>query len=127
MAQTRLPLVINGTDFSRQADRLQYAVIYEDRTGENTTYLKNGDEYLDIIAKRPVITWPLNMLWADELAALHAAIDAAIYVPVYYFDTVLGAAKIGYFHGTIGETRAALVRESATAFADGAVLTLRSR
>ena len=127
MALTRLPLVINGTDFSRQAQRLQYSVVYEDRTGENVTLMLNGDEYLDILTKRPVITWALNMLWSDELAALHAAIDAAIYVPVYYFDTVQGAAKIGYFHGTIGQTRAALLRSDATAFADGAVLTLRSR
>ena len=127
MALTRLPLVINGTDFSRQVQRLQYAVTYEDRMGENTTNLLNGDEYLDVLTKRPVIVWPLNMLWADELAALHAAIDAAIYVPVYYFDTVQGKAKIGYFHGSIGQTRAALVRDDATAFADGAVLTLRSR
>lgn len=127
MALTRLPLVINGVDFSQQAQRLGYSVDYEERIGENSTSLLNGDAYLDVLAKRPVISWPLNMLWADELAALHAAIDAAIYVPVYYFDTVQGAAKIGYFHGIIGQTRAALLRPDGTAFADGAILTLRSR
>lgn len=127
MALTRLPLIINGTDFSRQVERLGYQVTYEDRQGENATFLLSGDEYLDVLTSRPIITWPLNMLWADELAALKAAIRAAIYVPVYYFDTDDGAGKIGYFHGTIGTESIGLIDGRGYAFRDGAVLTLRSR
>ena len=127
MALARLPLVINGTDFGAAVSRLAYQVTYEDRVGENTTFLLSGDEYMDVLAARPVITWPLNMLWADELASLKTAIRGAIYVPVYYFDTEQGSAKIGYFHGTIGTESVGIVRESAVAFRDGAILTLRSR
>lgn len=127
MALIRLPLVINGTYFSLAVQRLGYQVTYEDRQGENATFLLSGDEYLDVLTSRPVITWPLNMLWADELAALKAAIRAAIYVPVYYFDTDDGAGKIGYFHGTISGESIGLIDGRGYAFRDGAVLTLRSR
>lgn len=127
MALIRLPLVINSSDFSLAVQRLGYQVTYEDRQGENATFLLSGDEYLDVLTSRPVITWPLNMLWADELAALKAAIRAAIYVPVYYFDTDDGAGKIGYFHGTIGTESVGLIDSRGYAFRDGAVLTLRSR
>ena len=127
MAIARLPLVINGVDFSQAVKRLQYTITYEDRTGENATSLKNGDEYIDLIAKRPMITWPLCMLWDDEMAALDAAIDAATYVPVYYFDRKQRRAMIRYFHGLIGETRVGLIRSDEYAYADGPILTLRSR
>ena len=127
MALTRLPLVINGIDFTAAASRLAYQITYEDRTGDNSTMLKSGDEYLDVLTQRPVITWSLNMLWADELASLKAAIRASIYVPVYYFDTDIGAGKIGQFHGTIGVEQVGLIRPDAIAFRDGMVLTLRSR
>ena len=127
MALTRLPLIINGTDFSRQVERLGYQVAYEDRTGENTTTALSGDEYLDVLTSRPIITWPLNMLWADEMSTLTQAIRGAIYVPVYYFDPELGEATIGYFHGTIGSAQVGLIRTNQIAWQDGAVLTLRSR
>lgn len=127
MALQRLPLVIAGTDFTAAVQRLAYSVEYEERTGDNSTLLKSGDKYLDILAKRPIVTWPLNMLWADEMAALEAAIDTATYVPVYYFDRKLGAAKIGQFHGLIGSATVGLIRQRAYAYRDGAVLTLRSR
>lgn len=127
MALIRLPLVINGSDFSLAVQRLGYQVTYEDRQGENATFLLSGDEYLDVLTSRPVITWPLNMLWADEMAALHSAIKSAIYVPVFYFDPDQGAGVIGYFHGTIGTESIGLIDSRGYAFRDGAVLTLRSR
>lgn len=127
MALIRLPLVINGSDFSLAVQRLGYSVTYEDRQGENATFLLSGDEYLDVLTSRPVITWALNMLWGDELAALKAAIRQAIYVPVFYYDTDDGAGKIGYFHGTIGTESVGLIDSRGYAFRDGAVLTLRSR
>ena len=127
MARERLPLIINGVDFSRQASRLAYSVTYEERMGNNSTLLLSGDEYLDMLTDRPIITWELNMLWLDELQALRQAIRAAIYVPVYCLDIDSGAPVIGQFHGSIATVTAALVQPSRTGFADGAVLTLRSR
>lgn len=127
MALARLPLVINGIDFSRQVERLGYQVVYEERTGENSMLALSGDEYLDVLTSRPIITWPLNLLWADEMAALRGAIKSAIYVPVYYFDPDEGTGVIGYFHGTIGTARVGLIRSGMVAWQNGAVLTLRSR
>lgn len=122
----RLPLTIGGEDFSEAASRREYTVYYEERTGRNAAMMLNGDEYLDIIDRRPVITWPLNALWADELAKLQAAIDAADYVEVSYFDTRTGQAGTGYFHGTISEQKVGLISPRGIMF-HGPTLTLRSK
>lgn len=126
MAQRRLPLVINGTDFSQAVNRTGYSVYYEERTGNNSFLALSGDEDLDILAYKPVITWPLNALWSDEMAQLKRAIRASTYVPVSYFDTDTGTEQTAYFHGTIDREPAQLVTERGIMFY-GATLTLRAR
>lgn len=128
MAQLRLPLTINGVDFSQAANRLAYSVYYEDRVGANTTTMLNGDEYPDVLAQRPVIVWPLNFLWAGELAALYAALgDGNTYVQVQYFDTKANATLTGFFRGTVSAAELGLYDARGAAFRDGMTLTLRSR
>lgn len=125
---TRLPLEINGVDFSEAASRLGYSIVYEDRVGASAVMMLNGDEYPDVLARRPVITWPLNMLWDAELARLHTALgDGNTYVPVRYFDTAEGKLKTGYFRGSIDAQTVGLNNARGLAFRDGAALTLRSR
>lgn len=126
MAQRRLPLVINGIDFSEAVNRTGYSVYYEDRTGKNAFLALSGDEDLDILAQKPVITWPLNALWSDELAQLQSAISASTYVPVSYFDTRANAEQTAYFHGTINQQPARLVSARGIMFY-GMTLTLRAR
>ena len=126
MARPRLPLVINGIDFSEAANRTGYSIYYEERTGQNTFLALSGDEDLDVLAKKPVITWPLNALWSDELAQLENAIDSSTYVPVSYFDTKSNMEQTAYFHGTIDRMPAQLVSERGTMFY-GMTLTLRAR
>lgn len=126
MAQPRLPLVINGIDFSTAVNRTGYVVAYEERTGRNTFISLSGDEDLDILAKKPVITWPLNALWSDELAQLESAISASTYVPVSYFDAIANAEQTAYFHGIIDRAPAQLVSERGIMFYGG-ILTLRAR
>lgn len=126
MERTRLPLIINGVNFASAVERVQYTVQYEDRTGENSYMALNGDEYIDTLAQRPVITWPLYALTSAQLAQLQQAIYAAPQVQVYYFDTVQGAPTYGFFHGSIGPQRSARVDASGVLFRD-MVLTLRSR
>ena len=98
---TKMPLKINGTDFTALTERLGYSIVYEDRKGGNGMIMQNGDEYQDIIVRKPVLTWRLDSLTDTELAALHAAINAAIYVSVLYFDSATKSILTSYFHGTI--------------------------
>lgn len=126
MARPRLPLTISGIDFSQAANRTGYSVYYEERTGKNTFLALSGDEDLDVLASKPVITWPLNALWSDELSQLKQAIRASTYVPVSYFDTDTGTEQTAYFHGTIDREPARLVTERGIMFY-GATLTLRAR
>ena len=126
MARQRLPLNINGTDFTDMANRTGYSIEYEDRTGENAVLLLSGDMDIDLLASRPVIYWPLNALWSAELAQLAQAINAYPYVPVFYFDTATNTDKYGYFHGTISRADARLITASGRML-DGMTLTLRSR
>lgn len=126
MAQRRLPLTINGIDFSQAVNRTGYSVYYEERTGRNAFLSLAGTEDLDILAKKPVITWSLNALWSDELSQLQNAIDASDYVPVSYFDTKSNTEQTAYFHGTISQQPAQLVAERGIMFY-GATLTLKAR
>lgn len=122
----RLPLIISGVDFGEAASRREYEVTYEERTGSNAGMMLNGDMELDIMARRPVITWPLNALWSDELATLQQTINRSDYVEVTYFDTATGAQATGWFHGTIGGQKVGLISERGIMF-HGPTLTLRSR
>lgn len=122
----RLPLTIAGIDFTEMASRREYVITYEERTGTNGGTMLNGDIYLDILDRRPVITWPLNALWVDELVQLQAAIYSADYVAVEYFDTRIGRSATGMFHGTISEQKIGILNARGTMFY-GPTLTLTSK
>lgn len=126
MARPRLPLVINGIDFSEAANRTGYSIQYEERMGDNGFLALSGDQELDILAYKPIITWPLNALWSDELAQLKTAIRSATFVPVSYFDTDTNQTKTAYFHGSISQESVPLV-SSRGYMLSGMTLTLRAR
>ncbi len=122
----RMPLTINGVDFTEAASRREYTIVYEPRTGPNSGQMLNGDLFIDLVDLRPVITWPLNALWSDELATLQEAVYWSTFVPVTYFDTRQNAVITGWFNGAIGEQKVGLIVDRGTMF-HGPVLTLRSR
>lgn len=123
----KMPLTINGVDFSRLTERLGYIIVYEDREGGNTIMMQNGDEHLDVIARKPALSWRLDSLTMTDLAALHAAIDAAVYVPVSYFDTRSNSVKTAMFHGTISEQEVGAIRAGGYYRFRAPVLTMRAR
>lgn len=97
----KMPLIIEGVDFSELTERLGYSVNYEDRQGNNTMLMQNGDQYLDVITRKPVLTWRLDSLTGTQLARLHAAINSAVYVSTTYYDTATNTVLTAYFHGNI--------------------------
>lgn len=123
----KMPLKINGVDFSPLTERLGYSVTYEDRTGSNTMMMQNGDQYVDVITRRPVLTWRLDSLTGVQLASLHTAINAAVYVEVEYYDTASASVQTGMFHGTISAQEIGVIRNGATYRFRAPTLTMRSR
>ena len=122
----KMPLMINGVDFSALTQRLGYSVVYEERSGQNTMVMMNGDEYLDVIVRKPALTWPLNSLTDAELHTLLTAIHAAVYVPVTYYDTEAKAEQTAYFHGTISVQEVGVIRAGGYRFRS-MTLTMRAR
>ena len=122
-----MPLTIGGTDFSALTERLGYSVVYEERSGGNNMTMQNGDIYLDVITKRPVLTWRLDSLTATDLARLHAAIDAANFVSVQYFDTATNTTKTAYFHGSISAQEVGVIRNGGYYRFKAPTLTLKAR
>ena len=127
MALQKMPLKINGTDFSALTERCGYSIVYEDRKGGNTVTMMNGDEYQDVIVRKPILTWKLDSLTMNELQQLHAAINASIYVQVYYYDTEMKSARTAYFHGTISEQKVGVIRAGGYYRFEAPTLTMRAR
>ena len=124
---TKMPLIIGGVDFSADTERLGYSIVYEDRKGGNSMVMQNGDEYQDIIVRKPVLTWRLDSLTMTRLAALHAAINAAVYVAVTYYDTATATTKSAYFHGTISSQEVGVIRAGGYYRFKAPVLTMKAR
>lgn len=123
----KMPLTINGVDFSALTERLGYTIVYEDRAGGNSMVMQNGDEYLDVIVRKPVLTWRLDSLTNSQLASLHAAVNSSIYVPVTYFDTATNANVTAWFHGTISAQEVGVIRAGNYYRFRAPVLTMRAR
>lgn len=123
----KMPLTINGVDFSALTERLGYSIVYEERKGGNGMTMANGDEYQDIIVQKPVLTWRLDSLTNAQLASLLAAVQAAIYVPVTYFDTAANTTKTAYFHGTISAQEVGVIRGSTYYRFRAPTLTMKAR
>ena len=123
----KMPLTINSVDFSALTERLGYSISYEDRAGGNSMTMQNGDQYIDVIVRKPVLSWRLDSLTGAQLASLHAAINADIYVPVTYFDTATNTNVTAYFHGTISEQEVGVIRAGGRYRFKAPTLTMRAR
>ncbi len=95
--------------------------------GGNTMTMCNGDQYLDVIARKPVLKWPLNSLTDAELAQLHAAINEAVYCEVLYYDTASGVTTTALFHATISEQVVGVIRAGGHYRFRAPVLTMKAR
>lgn len=123
----KMPLTINGVDFSAMTERLGYSIAYEDRKGGNSMTMQNGDEYQDIITRKPNLTWRLDSLTMTELALLHTAINAAVYVETSYYDTATASVLTAYFHGVISSQEIGVIRAGGYYRFRAPVLTMRAR
>lgn len=127
MPLQKMPLTIGGVDFSALTERCGYSIVYEDRKGGNSMTMQNGDEYQDILVRKPNLRWRLDSLTMTELQSLHAAINTNTYVPVQYYDTATKSVKTAYFHGNISEQEVGVIRAGGYYRFKAPVLTMRAR
>jgi len=127
MALLKMPLKISGVDFSALTERCGYSIVYEDRKGGNSVTMMNGDEYMDVVVRKPILTWRLDSLTMTQLQSLHAAINESVYVPVQYYDTATKGLKTAYFHGNISEQEVGAIRAGGYYRFKASTLTMRAR
>ena len=123
----KMPLTINGVDFSAMTERCGYSIVYEERQGNNSMMMLNGDEYVDVIARKPVLTWRLDSLTNTQLSQLLQAVYAAVYVSVTYYDTETSATKTALFKGSVSAQEVGVIRSGGYYRFRAPVLTMRAR
>ena len=122
----RLPLLLNGVDFSTYANKNGYSIRYEDRMGPCSGQLQDGTEIYDLQARKAVVTWSLNDLPGDKLAEVLQICEER-YVAVTVLDTKLNAPRSMVCIPTVGEQKMLLTTQEGVRWFTGQILTLRER
>ena len=129
----RLPITIDGVDFSTLTDRNKYVVTYKPREGSNSGIMLNGDKTFDVLVDdqdnpvyKPTISWKLNALTLSQLSAIQNA-TAKPEVTVSYLDTRAAAENTAVFHPTLGAANFAFARHGLYYFKDGSDLTMEAK
>lgn len=107
----RLPLTINGVDFSELANKYEYEVGYITRTGSNGGVMLDGTRVVDIIAYKASITWPLNDLRDTDLAAIQTACQTPE-VTVTFWDTLANAQRTSVFIPVFSTQKIGILRST---------------
>lgn len=105
----RLPLTINGVDFSLLANKYEYQLGYITREGSNGGVMLDGTKVVDIIAYKAKITWPLNDMRDTDLAAIQSACQTPE-VTVTFWDTLTNAQRTSTFIPSFSEQKIGILR-----------------
>ena len=84
MSAYRLPLILNGHDYSQDANKWGYSCSVVTRTGPNARQMQDGSKRPDNLAYKTRIVFQMNGLKADRRAALAADIMADFTVGTVY-------------------------------------------
>lgn len=126
MGRPRIPLEINAVDFTADANRTAYSVVYEDRIGPNSGFMLDGTETGDLLKRKAVITWPLNDLTSDRLSRIMLICEDE-YVAVKFFDPRINGVRSSVFKPNISAATCNNVTPRGVYWFTGQVLTLRER
>lgn len=122
----RLPLIIDGVDFSASINRYGYTVGYIKREGGFGGMMQDGSMRVDILARKAVLTLTANSLKSDAQAALLSAC-AKDYVTVTYFDTMSNRTREAEFIPDIGDQTVGILSADGTNWFTGMIITLTER
>lgn len=121
----RLPLIINGADFTADAKRFGYSITYEKRTGRNGGMMLDGSIEEDVIAWKAAVVWRLNDLTADRIAALNTAITSASVTATFWDDFFKRRRENVPVIADISMQNLKVITPSGVRYYSGMVLTLR--
>lgn len=99
---TRLPYIVDGTDFSAYVNRWQYSVSYVYREGSNTTLRLSGLQPRDLLAIKTRVSVTVNDQQGAQLAALLSTV-LKNRVQLTYFEPKDNAPRTAYFLPTVSE------------------------
>lgn len=122
----RLPIAIDGVDFTPYTNKNAYRVSYEKREGANSGVMLDGSKSFDLLANKAKIEWELNALTSAQLSAVLTACLKQ-YVTVTYFDTLTNAERTAEFIPDVGRQDYAFSRHDLYFFKDGITITLEER
>lgn len=121
-----LTCIINSTDFSSWVNDRTFQIAYERQGGPNSGVMLNGKEQPDTISLKAIVTWDLNYLTGDRLAAILqiAMLDT---VTLTYRDALENADRTATFIPELGGASYAFPRHGLDYFKQGQTLTLREQ
>lgn len=122
----RLPIVINGIDFTNKINKYSYSVKYKKVTGPNGGTMQNGDETVDQLGVKPVIRFGTNGMKSEDLAILLKELTET-YVMVKFFDTRINDTRRAIFIPTIGESRVIAYQNNKWVWFGETTVTLEGR
>ena len=122
----RLPLIIDGVDYSTSINRYGYTVGYIKREGGFGGMMQDGSMRVDILARKAVLKLTANALKSDAQASLLAAC-AKDYVTVTYFDTLSNENREAEFIPDVGDQTIGILSADGTSWFTGMVITLTER
>ena len=123
---TKLPYIVDGTDFTDLVHKSGYEVSYEFREGENGGLMCSGDELRDLLAVKPTVTVTVNDAPTAQISALLAAC-LKNEVLLRYFDPKLGAAQTVTMHPTVDTVPLLLTDGSGTRWWKSFRITMRAK
>ncbi len=122
----RLPIVIDGVDFTPYTMKNGYRVQYIRREGVNSGLMLDGSTTIDVLAFKAVIEWDLTAMTSAQFSNVcNACIKNE--VTVTFFDPKTNAERTAVFFPTLGQANYAFSRHNLHYFRDGAVLTLEEK
>lgn len=112
----RLPLTIDGVDFSVLANKYEYSISYSAREGSNSGIMLNGDKTIDVLVDdddnpvyKATITWNLNDMKDTDLMAIQSAVLKP-YCSVTFFDTRINDERTATMIPSLSESNIGILR-----------------
>lgn len=107
----RLPLIIDGVDFTSVVSKYGYKPYVITRQGKNGGTMLNGDVVVDILAYKTGVSIRLNPMTGADAAAIMAAVSNP-YVEATVWDVRTNSEKTATFITKISQPNLAILRSS---------------
>lgn len=121
----KLPLIIDGVDFTDTTSKYGYSQYQVIREGNNGGIMLSGERVTDIIAQKIGVTIPLNPMTGAEASAILSAVRKS-YVTATVWNVYTGEEYESVFIPTISSANIAILRDTEKWW-NGVVVTLEEK